>query len=229
MIKRHQYDPVWDTCTHEIDLDLSAQPQTGRLHSSGHQNYDVSRCQLKKKTVVTGSRIRQVSLGPDFKLWSLWDLKEFTFIFSTELITMAVIDIRKMGRASPSRCPGRVEASRLQDTHSLRPFSAEETLLTALYTLTRQVAIFWEDTSLTWENFTRTNTVSCPAAGNHRTKCLLQLNPPLALIIFFKEKPLMCSHLGFKYRKCNFHQIHVPPLMASTSELERRSKSLGTR
>lgn len=139
----------------------------------------------------------------------------------------AVIDIREIGRASPSRCPGKVEASRLQDTPSLRPFSAEETLLTALCTLTREVAIFW-DSSLTWENFTRTNTVSCPAAGNHRTKCLLQLNPPLALIIFFKEKPLTCSHLCFKYKKCNFHQIHVPPLMASTSELERRSKSLGT-
>lgn len=94
---------------------------------------------------------------------------------------MAIIYMGKMGRGSPHGCPGSAEGSRLQDTHRLKPFTAEEAPLTALSALTRQVAIFFKESSLTWENVTLTNIVSCPRAGNHCTKYLLHLNPTLAL------------------------------------------------
>ena len=112
-----------------------------------------------------------------------------------------------MGRGRQSGGPGRVEGSGLQDTPSLRPFLAADPAPSTEH-LTRQVAVFGEESPLAWENCSQTKVVSCPGVGNDCMKYMLPSSPTLASTTSLKEEPLKFPHLCFKYKNATFKQKH---------------------
>lgn len=163
--KRHRYSPAWDTCTCEIDVGLSAQPHPGRLHPLGTKPTTTGA--RWGQTVLKCPGIWQMDLGANFKTWPLCDLEEVTLLLFPQL-NLSQWTPYTLGRwaGPPGRCPRRADGSGLQDTPSLRPFSAED-LLAALGTLTRQVAIFLEESH--WPGKTACRPTSFHALGLEAT------------------------------------------------------------